>query len=86
MKRRIIPACLFGNGVSYMVREFDKLPIWRSAPEYQVLDNVNHLDARLGKNGNRQSASLYDLIPAEPKTVKAGANGTMESLFSGMRE
>lgn len=55
------------SGVFYLAQEIEDLPIWRSSPEYQVLDNVNHLDARLGVDGNRQSASLYDLIPAKPQ-------------------
>lgn len=42
-------------------------PIYISAPEYQVLDNANHPDAKLGMDGNRQSASLYDMIPAKPQ-------------------
>lgn len=42
-------------------------PIYISCPEYQVLDNANHPDALLGVDGNRQSASLYDMIPAKPQ-------------------
>ncbi len=42
-------------------------PIYVSCPEYQILDNANHPDAKLGKDGNRQSASLYDMIPAVPQ-------------------
>ena len=45
-------------------------PIYISAPEYQVLDNANHPDAKLGKDNNRQAASLYDMIPAVPQNAK----------------
>jgi hypothetical protein len=45
-------------------------PIYISSPEYQVLDNANHPDAELGIDGNRQSASLYDMIPAKPQNAK----------------
>ena len=42
-------------------------PIYISSPEYHILDNANHPDAKLGKDNNRQSASLYDMIPAVPQ-------------------
>lgn len=45
-------------------------PIYISAPEAQVLDNDNHPDAKLGKDNNRQSMSLYDMIAAKPQNAK----------------
>jgi hypothetical protein len=44
-------------------------PIYISAPEFQLLDNENHPDAKLGKDNNRQAASLYDMIPAVPQNA-----------------
>jgi hypothetical protein len=64
------------SGVFYLAREVVTKneegteryePIYISSPEYQILDNANHPDAKLGKDGNRQSASLYDMIPAVPQ-------------------
>jgi hypothetical protein len=57
------------SGVLYLAQEIKGQPIWISSPEYQVLDNIAHPDAQLGENGNRQSASLYDMIPAVPQNA-----------------
>ena len=35
-----------------------------------MLDYANNPDAKLGKDGNRMSASLYDMIPAKPQNQK----------------
>ena len=67
------------SGIMYLAQEVTSKdkdgneiiePIYISAPEYQVLDNANHPDAKLGKDNNRQSASLYDMIPAVPQNAK----------------
>jgi hypothetical protein len=56
-------------------------PIWKSALEMQVLDNVKHPDALLGKDGNRMAGSLYDLIPAKPQNSKpVGEWNTVEIM------
>jgi len=49
------------SGVKYFIAEKGGSAI---GPEYQVLDDERHPDAKLGAGGNRKQASLYDLIPA----------------------
>ena len=59
------------SGIFYLGQESDDLDfIWKTAPEMQVLDNEKHPDAKMGKDGNRQAGSLYDLIPAQPQNAK----------------
>ena len=58
------------SGIFYLAQEIEGVPIYTSAPEMQILDNDRHPDAKLGKDGNRQAGSLYDLIPAKPQNAK----------------
>lgn len=58
------------SGIMYLGEERENWPIWRTAPEMQILDNERHIDANLGKDGNRQAGSLYDLIPAKPQNAR----------------
>lgn len=67
------------SGIFYLAQEVTSTdkdgnvrwePIYISAPEYQLLDNENHIDAGMGKDGNRKSGSLYDMIPANPQNSK----------------
>ncbi|MDR0431547.1 MAG: DUF1080 domain-containing protein [Tannerellaceae bacterium] len=58
------------SGVFFYIQEVEGQPAYISAPKYQVLDNANHPDAKSGKDGNRMSASLYDMIPAKPQNAK----------------
>jgi hypothetical protein len=69
-------ASKMGNsGVFYNVREVPGQPIYYAAPEVQVLDNV---DASDNKIDSHLAGSLYDMIAADPKTVKpTGSWNTM---------
>lgn len=46
------------SGIKYFVFKNTSLGC-----EFQILDDATHPDAKLGKNGNRLQAGLYDLIP-----------------------
>jgi hypothetical protein len=55
------------SGIFYNVREVPGKPIYYAAPEIQVLDNA---DATDNKIDSHLAGSLYDMLPADPKTVK----------------
>jgi hypothetical protein len=68
---KITPGC--NSGIKYFVQPKlsaitgtgAKAPIGSAiGPEYQILDDARHPDAKLGRNGDRTLGSLYDLIPA----------------------
>jgi hypothetical protein len=73
------------SGIFYLAQEVKDVQIWQSAPESQILDNENHLDAKLGVDGNRQSTSLYDMIPAKPQNAHPYGewNNTTITVFKG---
>lgn len=53
------------SGVKYFVTLTEKNAGSAIGLEYQVLDDTLHPDAKLGRNGDRTLASLYDLIKAD---------------------
>ena len=69
------------SGIFYLAQEIEDEPIYTSAPEMQILDNEKHPDARLGKDGNRQAGSLYDLIPAKPQNAKPAGEWNKISIL-----
>jgi len=55
------------SGIFYNVREVPGQAIYYAAPEVQILDNA---DATDNKIDSHLAGSLYDMLPADPKTVK----------------
>ncbi|PWG79687.1 DUF1080 domain-containing protein [Pararcticibacter amylolyticus] len=53
------------SGVKYFVTLSENNKGSAIGLEYQVLDDERHPDAKLGRDGNRTLASLYDLIKAD---------------------
>lgn len=56
------------SGIKYFL-----LPNTSLGCEFQIIDDSRHPDAKSGVNGNRATASLYDLIPANPSKPYKGA-------------
>lgn len=53
------------SGVKYFVTLTEGNKGSAIGPEYQILDDEKHPDAKMGKNGNRTLGSLYDLITSK---------------------
>lgn len=54
------------SGIKYFVdSRLNKGPGSAIGCEFQILDDENHPDAKLGVKGNRTLGSLYDLIPSD---------------------
>lgn len=85
------------SGIKYMVIDsYPKNEGKYLGLEYQLIDNERHADAKLGRNGNRQMATLYDILPArkgikvnpaeEWNTVKIVVNkGQVEHWLNGKK-
>lgn len=53
------------SGIKYFVTESEGNKGSAIGLEYQILDDAKHPDAKLGRDGNRTLASLYDLMTAK---------------------
>lgn len=53
------------SGIKYFVTESEGNEGSAVGLEYQILDDKRHPDAKMGRDGNRTLASLYDLITAK---------------------
>ncbi|MBC8985213.1 DUF1080 domain-containing protein [Pedobacter sp. N36a] len=53
------------SGVKYFVTLTEGNKGSAIGPEYQILDDARHPDAKLGKDGNRTLGSLYDLMTSK---------------------
>ncbi len=68
------------SGIKYFVDpELNKGPGSAIGCEFQILDNKNHPDAKMGTAGNRTLGSLYDLIRAQ-----AGTERLKGYMFNGI--
>ncbi len=64
------------SGIKYFVDpELNKGPGSSIGLEFQILDDKKHPDAKMGVNGNRTLASLYDLIAASNLSVPGRGKG-----------
>ncbi len=73
------------SGVKYFVdTELNKGEGSSIGCEFQILDDNNHPDAKLGVKGNRKLGSLYDLIPApENKPYRSNFYNTARIVVKG---
>ncbi len=69
------------SGIFFLAEEIPGQAIYASSPEYQLLDNQGHPDGKLGVNGNRLSASLYDMIPAFPQNANMAMQWNSGSIL-----
>ena len=61
------------SGIKYFVdTEANNGSLASIGCEYQVLDDRLHPDAKLGIDGNRTLAGLYDLLPPKPSKIDNG--------------
>jgi hypothetical protein len=83
------------SGIKYYVTEKENNKGSAIGLEFQILDDKNHPDAKLGRDGNRTISSLYDLMTAKGKRVNpigqwntariVSKNNHVEHWLNGMK-
>jgi len=86
------------SGVKYFVTLSEGNKGSAIGMEYQILDDLRHPDAKLGKDGNRTLGSLYDLIASKKIAnstrpigewnrgfIKAGKDNKIEYWLNGIK-
>ncbi|MDF1559011.1 MAG: DUF1080 domain-containing protein [Bacteroidales bacterium] len=83
------------SGVKYFVTEEYATTGSAIGLEYQILDDLRHPDAKMGRDGNRTTSSVYDLIPAANKRFNGigqwnaghivSLNGHVEHWLNGFK-
>lgn len=68
------------SGMKYLIQESKKNKGFVIGPEYQVLDDKQHPDAKLYTTypGSRTVSSLYDIIPAKTNASMVSDSGIRE--------
>lgn len=70
------------SGIKYFIdTESNNSSLASIGCEYQVLDDINHPDAKAGINGNRTLAGLYDLIPPKNKKDNGADNWNRATII-----
>lgn len=69
------------SGIFYNVKEVPGSAIYASSPEVQILDNVKATDNKIDSH---LAGSLYDMLPADPKTVKPA--GEWNTIVISMKD
>lgn len=69
------------SGIFFNVREVPGQPIYVAAPEVQILDNENATD---NKVASHLAGSLYDMLPADPKSAKP--SGEWNTIVISVRD
>ena len=80
------------SGIFYFVANEDEPAPWLTGPEMQILHNEGHKD---GKIHTHRAGDLYDMIAAEPETVRGpgewnhvlirSLNGQVEHWLNGVK-